>query len=137
MDWKAGDWVVFDMSVGQIKEIRKGKAASFSDGWFETFGMLADRFRPLTLKNKQIVEWFETVYDRLHEIDGEAEFNYPRISQYFSELALKAIDAPDDEKAKQFYDKASDFVREARDHKSIIQDIPLFRPQLRKRASNR
>jgi hypothetical protein len=31
MDWKAGDWVVFDLKVGQVKEVRDG-GESFSDG---------------------------------------------------------------------------------------------------------
>lgn len=44
MDWKVGDWVVFDLKVGQIMEIR-GEIQEFSDGHFRTSGRLAGRFR--------------------------------------------------------------------------------------------
>lgn len=37
---KAGDWVVPDFQVGQIKEMCEGGNASFSDGYFETSGRL-------------------------------------------------------------------------------------------------
>lgn len=133
MDWKAGDWVVFDLSVGQIKEIREGGCESFSDGTFETSGRLADRFRPLTLKNKRIVETFDAYYNRLHDIDGNAGFNYPDISQYFAQLSLDAIDGDEDD--KQPYEKAQQFVQDARDYKSVIQGVPLFRPTPRRAVS--
>lgn len=126
MEWKVGDWVVFSLSIGQIKELRGEKCASFSDGSFETSGQLTDRFRPLTLRNKNIVEAFTFWYKRLHEIDGEIGFNYPRISQYFSELVLYAIDSESNE---EFYEKARQFVDDARDYKPIIQGINLFRPK--------
>lgn len=130
MTWKAGDWVVFDLSVGQIKELREGDGATFSDGSCETSGMLVERFRPLTLRNKRIVENFAIYYDRLREIDGEAGFNYPRIHQYFAQLALDAIDSEADERPA--CEKAQQFVVGARDHKAIIQGVPLFRPTLRR-----
>lgn len=85
-----------------------------------------DRFRPLTLRNKRIVEWFDAYYNRLHEIDGEAGFNYPRISQYFYSLALSTIDA-DEEDSKQFFDKADYFISSARNYTPVIDDINLFR----------
>ena len=127
MEWQVGDWVVFDLKIGQIKELRGGGSASFSDGWFETSGRLQDRFRPLTLKNKHTVEYFETIYNRLHEIDGQHGFNYPRISQHFAELALSVIDADDDQCSKQFYEAANDFVSSARNYTPNIQGVALFR----------
>lgn len=126
MDWKAGDWVTFDLSIGQIKEIRDDGCASFSDGFFETSGRLLDKFRPLTLKNKSIVETFDIYYDRLREIDGETGFNYPDIIRYFSHLALMAIDQED---GKEFYEKAQQFVADARQYKPVIQGVMLFRPK--------
>jgi len=125
--WKVGDWVVFDLSIGQIKELSDG-FASFSEGFFETSGMLADRFRPLTLRNKRIVETFDTYYSRLREIDGEGGFNYPDISRYFAQLTLSAIDA-DDDSAKIFYDKGAAFAFEARSYPSVIDGVRLFRPK--------
>lgn len=129
MDWKVGDWVVFDLDVGQIKKLRDGNA-SFCTGHVETSGRLADRFRPLTLRNKRIVESFEIYYDRLHNIDGESGFNYPDISRYFSQLALDAIDGGD-EGAKAAYEKAQQFLADARAYKSTIQGIQFFRPKPR------
>ena len=124
MDWKAGDWCVFDLRVGQIKEIRAGDSASFSDGHIETSGRFLDRFRPLTLRNKWIVETLDIIYMRLRQIDGERGFNYPDISSYFNTLALEAIDGPDNPK---MFEKAQEFVREARDYKPTIQGFRLFR----------
>lgn len=131
MEWKAGDWAVLDMDVGQIKELRDDGMATFSDGFFEISGKLVERFRPLTLRNKRIVEAFDYCYKRLNEIDGEAGFNYPDISQHFASLALSAIDAEGDAE-KQFHDQAGEFIREARDHLSIIQGVGLFRRNLRR-----
>ncbi len=128
MDWKAGDWIVFDMKVGQIKEIRDGGCASFSDGHCETSGMLSSRFRPLTLRNKAIVDTFDILYDRLRGIDGEAGFNYPDISRYFSQLALDAID---NEGSQEPFDKANKFISEARRYTAVIDGVALFRRNLR------
>ncbi len=126
MAWKVGDWVVFDLDIGQIKDLRDDGWASFSDGHIEASGMqIAERFRPLTLRSKRIVDTFDIYYNRLHEIDGNAGFNYPDISRYFSQLALDAIDGDDTSRAP--YDKASEFTRDARDYKPVIQGIRLFR----------
>ena len=38
----------------------------------------------------------EIIYKRLNQIDGEAGFNYPDISSHFAQLALDAIDRPDE-----------------------------------------
>ncbi len=122
--WKVGDWVVFDLAVGQIKEIRETGGMSFSDGHIETSGQLADRMRPLTLRNKRIVESFDIFYNRLRQINGEAGFNYPDISQHFASLALKAIDA---DRPDEFFELAQAFIREAKDYKSTIQGVGLFR----------
>ncbi len=136
MNWKVGDWVIFELSIGQIKELRdepyKG-SASFSDGSFETSGMLTDRFRPLTLRNKRTVEWFDTYYNYLREINGEAGFNYPDIFRYFANLALEAIDS--DPENKKPYEKAEQFLNEAREYKPVIHGTNLFRPNLKKRIS--
>ena len=130
MEWKVGDWVTFDMGIGQITELRDEGAASFSDGSFETSGMLAERFRPLTLRNKNIVEGFHAWYMNLRDIDGHAGFNYPDISSYFSYLALCAMDTVDNEHAKVFYDRAQDFVRAAKSYTPEIDGVKLFRPKL-------
>lgn len=131
MKFKVGDWATHDMGVVQIKKIDDEGYACISDGWFETSGKLADRLRPLTLRSKRIVEWFDIVYTRLKDIDGEVGFNYPRISQHFSQLAIQAIDCDeDDQKAKQYFDQADAFVSEAREYKPMIQGVALFRPKV-------
>jgi hypothetical protein len=125
--WKVGDWVTYEMRVGQITRLEDGYA-SFSDGFFEASGRLQDYFRPLTLRNKAIVENFDTIYNRLREIDGEGGFNYPDIQAHFSALALSAIDNPD---AGPYQTEAEQFVRDANEYKGLIQGVKLFRPNLR------
>ncbi len=78
--WNVGDWVIYRLDIGQIKELRPDGMASFSEGFFETSGKLVDGFRPLTLRNKRIIETIDIIYNRLRSINGEAGFNYPRIS---------------------------------------------------------
>jgi hypothetical protein len=132
-EWKAGDWVVFDLSIGQIKELREDGGAEFSDGSFATSGFsIAQRFRPLTLQNKRIVENLETYYKRLYDIDGSAGFNFPDISRWFSQVALDAIDNSDEAGA---YERAQAFIRDARDHKAELHGIRLFRPALRRASA--
>src|SRR5690242_4509095 len=104
MDWKVGDWVVYDMKIGQIKELREDGFQSFSDGWCEHSGALMDGFRPLTLRSKRIVETFDIYYNRLRKLPGEVGFNYPDIHRYFTQLTLQAIDG--DDKDATPYDKA-------------------------------
>jgi hypothetical protein len=119
---KEGDWVVFDMKIGQIKKL--GEFDEFSDGMFSTSGRLMDKFRPLNLRNKRIAETMEYFYRSLNKIDGERGFNYPDISRHFSQLTLDAIDGPDSE---QMFDRAQDFVRRARKYKDTIDGVRLFR----------
>jgi hypothetical protein len=127
-NWKVGDWVTYEMRVGQIKEINSAGNAIFSDGTFQTSGRLQDLFRPLTLRNKSIVETFDNIYNRLREIDGEAGFNYHDIHSHFSALALSAIDHAD---SKPYIAEATQFVVDAREYKGLIQGVHLFRPNLR------
>lgn len=132
MEFKVGDWVTFEMKVGQIKELRGDGYAEFSDGMFATSGRLVDRFRPLTLRGKRIVETFDHYYNQLRRLDGEAGFNYPDISRYFSQLTLDAIDADKNEEAeKATYEKAQQFVQAARDYNPTIDGVRLFRRNLR------
>jgi hypothetical protein len=123
---KEGDWVVCGLKIGQIKQIRDGSCASFSDGMFELSGSILDRCRPLTLRNKQITETFDYYYDQVRKIDGSSGFNFPDINRYFEILAVTAIDLPDEEN-KQIYEKAQNFLREAEDYKPFIDAVKLFR----------
>jgi len=127
MDWKVGDWVVFDLAIGQI--VRMDHFEEFSDGSFNTSGRLKGRFRPLTLRNKRTVEYFDHYYSKLREIDGEAGFNYPDILQHFAQLSLRAMDGPEDGKDDP-YELAQQFVKDAKQYKNPIQGIPLFRRKL-------
>ncbi len=126
MNWKQGDWCIFDLNIGQIKELTKDHAC-FSDGMFSTHGDLKERFRPLTLEGKRIIETLDHYYMDLRKIDGEAGFNYPDIYQYFCGLALNAID---DGENKNIYEKASQFVASARDYTPVIDGVNLFRRKL-------
>lgn len=123
--WKVGDWAVFDRDIVQIKEIHESGACSVSEGSFETHGMVLDRLRPLTLRNKRTIEWFDYYYRELKRIRGEGGFNYPDISRYFSNQALRVMDGPTDDKTP--FDEAQEFVRQARDYVPVIQGVQLFR----------
>lgn len=133
MDWKVGDWAVFDRRVVQIKEIREGDSISVSDGHVEISGQLMHRLRPLTLRNKRIVEDFEILYKRLYQIRGENGFNYPDISRHFDALALEALDANDAD-CGAIYDRATKFAQLARDYTPVIQGVNLFRESSRASA---
>lgn len=122
---KDGDWVICDLRIGQISEIEENGMASFRDGFSQLGGRILDRCRPLTLRNKAIVETFDIYYNRLKEIDGNSGFNYPDISRHLSTLALNAIDNPENDKI--FYDMGAEFSREASDYKQVIQGVRLFR----------
>lgn len=124
-EWKVGDWAVFDRDIVQIKEIREGGSCSVSEGMCETSGMFLDRLRPLTLRNKRIIEYFDYYYRQLSLLRGERGFNYPDISRHFSSLALQAIDG--DEKDRTPIDAAVEFVQQARDYTQTIQGVALFR----------
>ena len=115
MAFSEGDWVVYDLKIGQISALRDDQIAEFTDGLFRTSGRgLADFCRPLTLRNKVIAESIDHYYQTLHRQDGSAGFNFPDIKRYFSDLALSAIDGGD-ETRDAAYQKAQTFVRDARD----------------------
>jgi len=125
--FKVGDWVIYGMDIGQITRLNDDGIDGFTSGWIDTSGSLADRFRPLTLAGKRIVESMNKRYDLLREIDGEAGFNYPDISAYFNKLVLQAIDsgAPND-----YLLKATTFVEAAKKYTPVIDGVRLFRPKL-------
>ena len=125
-EWKIGDWCIFDLNIVQITRLEDWDEVS--DGSFCTSGRLKDRFRPLTLRNKRTIEWFDYYYKSLYKINGEAGFNYPRISDHFNWLSREAMDGPEDNKKP--YDSAMEFIRQAEDYVSVIQGIPLFRPKV-------
>jgi len=131
LNWKVGDWAVFDREIVQIKEIRDEGGCTVSDGTCGTSGMLLDRLRPLTLRNKSTIEYFAYYYRQLSTIDGEGGFNFPDISRHFSSLALRAMDGPEEDKAP--YAEAQDFFKMAREYVPVIQGVSLFR----RRSSNR
>lgn len=121
--WKAGDWAVFGMEIVQVKQIEP--YVEVTTGIISTSGKLLDRLRPLTLRNKVTVESFDYYYRELKTIRGHRDFNYPDISRLFCDLALQAMDGPEDD--KEPYDKAQAFLRDARDYKPKIQGVHLFR----------
>lgn len=123
LTWKAGDWAVFDLDIVQIKKI--DPYVEVSTGMISTSGNLLDRLRPLTLRNKVTMETFEYYYRELRKLRGKRGFNYPDISRLFCDLALQAMDGPEDNKRP--YDDAQAFVRDARDYKPVIQGVHLFR----------
>jgi hypothetical protein len=123
LTWKVGDWAVFDLEIVQIKKIKP--YVEVTTGIITSSGNLLDRLRPFTLRNKVTAESFEFYYKELSKLRGECGFNYPDIHCLFCNLALQAMDGPEDNKKP--YDKAQTFVREARDYKPVIQGVHLFR----------
>lgn len=121
--WEVGDWAVFDLRIVQIKKLND--FCSVSDGSFETSGNIVDRLRPLTLVNKSITETFDYLYKELRSVRGERGFNYPDINRYFCDLALRQIDEKIEDGS--IFNKARDFIRQARDYTPIIDSVHLFR----------
>jgi len=121
--WKVDDWVIFDLSIVQIKQLTP--YVEVSDGHISTSGScLLERLRPLTLQNKAIIESFDYRYNSLRKLRGERGFNWPDINQYFCKLALRQIDEmPTD---RSILDKASDFCRRAAEYQPIIDGVHLF-----------
>ena len=124
-EFKVDDWVIYELRVGQIKEIRDSGSIAFSDGTVETFCRQPELFRKLTLRNKQIIESFDGWYNELRKIDGSQGFNYPAIYPYFCRHALDAIDGKD---IAGCFLKVADFVRDAKHYKPVIDGVNLFRP---------
>lgn len=121
---KVGDWVIFDLDIGLITEIREGGGATFSNGCTEISGSILGRCRPLTLKGKLVVDAVSHHYNSLRDIDGSAGFNYPAIVQHFARLTLEGID--NDPSAS--FSAVDAFVRQARSYVPEIQGVKLFRP---------
>lgn len=127
MKIQEGDWCIYDLKIVQIM---KGEPyTEYSDGFIRGGGATVGNFRPLTLRNKVIIESINHLYDRLRNIDGESGFNYPDISSYFSNLALDAIDGGEAGERKA-YDKAQAFVMAAKEYTPIIDGVRLFRRNL-------
>lgn len=125
--WKLNDWVIYELHFGQITALEKDRV-QFSDGSFSTSGsvrMLED-FRPLTLRNKSLIESFTYYYKRLDDIDGNGGFNYPDINRHFCVLSRNAIDSKTPE---DYFTLASQFVQDVREYKPVIQGVRLFRPK--------
>jgi hypothetical protein len=125
MTWKVGDWVICELEIGQVSEV--GAWHSFKNGATELSGDIEPRFRPLTLRNKCIVEYFAKRYASLQEIDGSQGFNFPDIHSHISWLCLQAIDETDVKRHNALCDRVDDFVRDAKKYKPVIQSVALFR----------
>lgn len=123
---KEGDWCVYGLVIVQIMAVEP--YLEYSTGFIRGMNASREDVRPLTLKAKIAVESMKHYYEQLREIDGNSGFNYPRISDYFAQLALDVIDGNDDV-GKAAYDKAQKFVRAARDYQKVIDGVPLFRPK--------
>jgi len=126
--FKVGDWVICGKDIGQIKRLDDNGVDEFSNGWTDRSGTgLSKKFRALTLENKRVVESISARYDLLREIDGEAGFNYPDISEYFDQLVLTCIDYVNLTEAIL---KATAFVEAAKKYTPVIDGVRLFRPKL-------
>ena len=125
MTWKIGDWCVFDLDIVQITEIRDGGGMSVSEGQFTTSGMLEDRLRPLTLRNKSTIEWVAYYYKELGKLRGDDGFNYPDIHQHFCNLSRRAMDGDPNDRAAQ--DQIMEFCLAAKKYTPMIQGVHLFR----------
>lgn len=125
MDWKVGDWAVFDLDIVQIKEIRDNGNAEVSTGMICTFGNILDRCRELTLRNKVCAESFDYQYKLLKKIKGERGFNYPDINRYFCQLALNQMDGTPEDDTN--YKLGNEFVQLAGEYTPVIHGVELFR----------
>jgi hypothetical protein len=123
---KTGDWCVYDLNIVQIMATEP--YLEYSTGIIRGGNATREHMRPLTLKNKVIVEGMDHYYNMLRDMDGESGFNYPDINRYFSTLARQAMDGSEAD-AKAAWDKAQKFVNAARDYQKVIDGVRLFRPK--------
>jgi len=122
-EWKVGDWCIRALDIVQIEKLDP-PVISVSSGMFCTAGRFIDELRPLTLRNKRTIEYYEYYLRELSKIDGEVGFNYPRISDHFEELARKDMDSISE---GSYRSMAGHFVEEAKRYVPVIQGVQLFR----------
>jgi len=97
MNWKVGDWCLFEFTLHTIKEMEGNKITSVSDGNFQTGGCdLSDRVFPLTIRNKRISDTFEYYSGKFHEIH-HVTLNFPDIHNYLVEKWCKAMNSKEDD----------------------------------------
>lgn len=131
MTFKENDWCIYGLNIVQI--ITMEPYVEYSTGYIRGSNATKENLRPLTLRNKVIVESMDGYYEALRYMDGSGSFNFPDISQYFAEIARNAMDG-DDKASDEAFKKAQHFVSAARDLTRIIDGVRLFRPSLSRRA---
>lgn len=106
MTFKVGDWVIHEFKIGQIKKI-DGDIITFSEGFFETSGLLAGAIVPLTLRNKAISDNVEYIYQKIH--NNTTGLNYSNIRWKLIEIWLDSCNAKDDITLIAYTEELKDF----------------------------
>jgi hypothetical protein len=127
MEFKVGDWVLFEHKVGQLKRVEAEDGWSeFSDGMFSTSGCLLDRCFPLTLEGKRCADWFEYYYHDLHQIDSKGKLNWLDVHREIVNLwEATMLALGREEPTKRAYKDAENFFRECKEALSSLREVRL------------
>lgn len=109
-----GDWVFFEFSLVQIKEMKGPNIQEVNDGLFSMSSrFLNDRVRLLTMRNKIISEEFERTSKTLHDLNNN-KLNYPDIHSKLVDLWVEACDIlpspPKEEELQKMYERVRKFT---------------------------
>lgn len=126
MEFKIGDWVIYDRKINQVRKSSYSDNLELTDGHICTSCGTWENARPLTIRNKAIADTFEIYYERLRKMDGSGGFNFPDINRYFTNLCIEAMDANDAD-TEALFKRANEFTRQARDYTKVIDGVRLFR----------
>lgn len=111
-----GDWVLFEFSIVQIREMDGPKIQEVNDGLFTTSGRYLNvRVQLLTMRNKVISEEFETASKEIHATNNN-QLNYPDIQSKLVDLWIEACDLPPTPPKEKELQKIYTRLREFKDN---------------------
>lgn len=100
--WKLGDWCICDMQIKQIVAIDKEKLEPYtvSNGYINSgICFWKERLFPLTLRNKNIAEYFNKLYEELRKYKN---LNLSILRQYFECKSIECMKGTQKDDQKRF-----------------------------------
>jgi hypothetical protein len=124
------DWVYFEFTLGQVREMEEGRVTRFSDGSFSTGGYdLSNSCVPLSTTMKLIAEVYAAIGRRIHE-EGSPGLNFPDIHRWLvGRWRMACYEFRDPAQVQTRYDEARRFLHDILDKQEIDSGygFPLLR----------